>query len=307
MLGNNDTWRQQYRSDRYMEFVEETAFLQRITDVNRNSLTFNPKGQVSFTNSELWLECQTHIFEELKLRGLEYRIPRVTAAMKAGFPDPRSPRVEQAVRALQLIPSHLIGAKLVKYGSAAHMRRALYEGIFRLAPASYYSDPSLNAAVQDDELHIYNDYRADQVSAMHICSATGAETRLDLRGQVHVVHSALSDYSILCLGSSLSVRMFEDFEAEACLVIKDNAEFSRRLTCATAVPLSGCTAHIAGVGYVDPLRTKTRPTVFFEKHFRYSYQEEVRFAWIPKIPVEKVEPVMVCLGSLADIAELVLL
>jgi len=60
--------------------------------------------------------------------------------------------------------------------------------------------------------------------------------------------------------------------------------------------------------YVDPLLPRSADVfVPLCKHFRYSYQEEYRFCWLPSPPVQKLSYVDIRLGSLADIAELVVL
>lgn len=43
---------------------------------------------------------------------------------------------------------------------------------------------------------------------------------------------------------------------------------------------------------------------FSYKHFKYLYQEEIRYTFLPPHPIQKLDPLFLKLGSLADIAEI---
>jgi len=67
------------------------------------------------------------------------------------MPNPSWPNVPRALAALggrEFEP----GKCLFKFGKEKHLRHALLTGSIRVAPASSYSDPSLNYAIRDDEL-----------------------------------------------------------------------------------------------------------------------------------------------------------
>jgi hypothetical protein len=97
-----------------------------------------------------------------------------------------------------------------------------------------------------------------------------------------------SDYWLYCLSSSLLPRLFIDYDADACVVIRDRARFTRMLQKASLQKLSGTAMSYSAVEYIDPLlpRSLTVP-VAFSKHFRYSYQNEHRFCWFPPHPIRK--------------------
>ena len=77
---------------------------------------------------------------------------------------------------------------------------------------------------------------------------------------------------------------------------------------ASETQLAGAVMQEGAAIYLDPL-FPTLMDIFVPlvKHFRYSYQHEYRFFWQPPTPVKKVSYVDVCIGSLQDIAELVIL
>ena len=64
------------------------------------------------------------------------------------------------------------------------------------------------------------------------------------------------------------------------------------------------------LGAIEPIRRSHQVSsipVFLTKLFRYSYQRELRFVCLPKRPEENLSPVQIKLGSMADIAELLVL
>jgi hypothetical protein len=73
-------------------------------------------------------------------------------------------------------------------------------------------------------------------------------------------------------------------------------------------------AHLEGTGhrngkvtYIDPLLPSvTMPDVPMSKHFRYTYQHEYRFVWLPTEAKGQLSYVDLELGPLKDIAELVI-
>jgi hypothetical protein len=59
-----------------------------------------------------------------------------------------------------------------------------------------------------------------------------------------------------------------------------------------------------GVEYRDPYFPTKDPNVIFTKHFRYSYQRELRMIWVPPKPQENLTPIHVRLGDLSSFCEL---
>jgi hypothetical protein len=102
--------------------------------------------------------------------------------------------------------------------------------------------------------------------------------------------------------------LFVDFDATACVVIKDPSEFGRRLRAIDAKYFPCCDSQDGQVNYVDPLLPKTAKLfVPMSKHFRYEYQREHRFIWLPPPVTGPISFVDVTLGPLTDIADLIIL
>jgi hypothetical protein len=112
----------------------------------------------------------------------------------------------------------------------------------------------------------------------------------------------------LRLTESVEPRLFVDFEADACLLVRDRSQFLDRLRKATSTTL-GSVRHRAGpVDYIDPLLPK-KAEIFlpFAKHFSYFYQSEYRLCWFPVNPVPELRCVDLAIGNLEGIADLITL
>lgn len=126
------------------------------------------------------------------------------------------------------------------------------------------------------------------------------EKRLDLRIRFG------TDYWVYCLSRTLEPRLFVDFEANSCVVLRDSNEFRRRLTLAMHKCLPDAVHSRDDANYIDPLLTSTlRVFVPLAKHFRYTYQNEYRFVWVPQLKTPRVSPIDLTLGSLKDIADFI--
>src|SRR6266853_4020547 len=114
------------------------------------------------------------------------------------------------------------------------------------------------------------------------------ETALRYSVTCSFTHTVPTDYYVYCFSDLFDFRLFDDFEGDACLVINNPKQFTDRLLCAGFQKFPDWLAQVDTVDYLDPLRTKPgtiRP--FFSKHFRYSYQTELRIVWLPQNPQAK--------------------
>jgi hypothetical protein len=85
-------------------------------------------------------------------------------------------------------------------------------------------------------------------------------------------------------------------------------EFRRRLLAAAATAFPGARGRDGAAVYVDPVRPRSaRIDVPMSKHFKYSYQLEHRFVWELPPSSSPIAYKDLELGSLQDIADLVLL
>ena len=109
-----------------------------------------------------------------------------------------------------------------------------------------------------------------------------------------------------CTSCDWDPALFEDFEADCCVVIRDVKEFSRRLENAAASQLGGWYFHHNPVEYFDPSErvAKQRIDNAVSKDFRFAYQKEYRFLWasFQGLPAEGHKSLE--LGPLGDIVSL---
>ena len=120
-----------------------------------------------------------------------------------------------------------------------------------------------------------------------------------------------SDYWMFCMAEVLDPRLFADFEADSCLLIRRKPFVARVLQMA-ASQLPDVQRHFDRVRYIDPLGAwpaSTRVTrsipIHMTKVFRYAYQREIRFAFLPNSFQQHLEPRLLRIGSISDFAEFV--
>ena len=231
----------------------------------------------------------THVLEEMVVRGIDYRDSRATPAMRV--PQPKSAKVMRAFKALanRKWPEQII----VKFGKRKHMTELLLEGRGRVSPATSYKDESLGYARADDESTIsaFLD-PSDSHRIMAIKEEPGRSIGLDIKvpylGSVPITMQATTDFYVYCLGESIDVRLFDDLDADACVVITQPEEFKARVQNALSKQLQGWQFVAGPVIYFDPFFARVHQMVpQFWKHFRFSYQNEYRLVWLPPKPVDQ--------------------
>jgi hypothetical protein len=302
-----DRWqavRSDYRRDRFMRDLPEEQLARRIADIVSNSTGVNEAGLITPAPLDdvlgYWFDRLTEATEELAIRFGPFPAGLDRPAMRlSGLPG--SLDVRNLRRPAQLASSRRIaGSVLVKYGKLKYLRTTLTEGRIRIAPASTYADASLNVAIQADEL-------SEQIQFEAPVEGTPPPSLLNPPTHVRVLTTLRfpTNYYVYCLSRTLSLRLLYDFEADACLIVHDPKEFSRRL-------LAGVREHTqwtpssGSVNYFDPLQVQPgQVRLPIAKHFRYAYQQEHRFVWLPPSRMEALDPLFVELGSLEDIAEIV--
>jgi hypothetical protein len=193
----------------------------------------------------------------------------------------------------------------VRYGKAEHVVGMFEHGTFRLAPASGYDDPTLNRARQSNELLI-----EAEVDTKRERFARGGTSPTDpdipfVPLSATMTKKATSDFYVLCCSRQISARLFFDFDADSCIFIRNEHEFMRRFTAAVAEQLPGWVAANDDVRYYEPFSPQAKlATIPFYKPWRFEYQHEHRIVVAPPTPIDRIQPVIISLGSLADIAAL---
>jgi hypothetical protein len=301
----HEHWRREYRQGRYIEHLSDEELRQRALDVFNDFAELSPDGKLSLQGfhdgGKPWFVLWTHVVEEFELRFGPFPNGFSNGFFHtAGFPDPRSPLAAPAAALVRSV-TDIVPPVLVKYGKAEHLERMLELGEIRVSPASLYSDPSLNPAIHDDELALFiqpgpKRFRMDVLDG---------QTR-KYKGRIYpagnkVYRRSKSNYYVYCLSQRLAPRLFVDFEANACVVIRDPLRFENTVCRAMKIEYPDWTDGAEAVMYLDPLNsTLDDLDVFTRKHFRFAYQREYRLAWLPPAPVHVLQPVTLKIGSLSS-------
>lgn len=189
-------------------------------------------------------------------------------------------------------------SKLYRYSERKWLERSLEIGEFRLRPATDYKQQETDLARHDDELVRIS---TSPASAVTITIERTGQTIKPI-GDVVYRSDVGTNYLTICFSKRWDEHLFDDFPGtDACLVIHDVEDFCERLHSAAELALPQWAGIDAAVVYGG----KSNLGAVFSKPLQFIVQHEWRFAWHPHTPVEELAPVMLTIGSIADIAEIV--
>jgi hypothetical protein len=308
--------RESYRDHRYLQDLAEDELLKVCRDTFRNFMTINLEGKASPLSLDhprhwYWRVRLLHTLEEFSIRFGPYPNgfdDSFVTSIK--LPRPDSFRVEKAASA---IDSQLLarGEYLVKYGQKSHLFGMLDKGLVRIAPASSYAEFEKNDAISDTELkftcQFYNSPL--ELISQHAAVPPTLAAGKFIHGTALLELTMREDYYLFCLSASYDPRLFDDFESDACMIIDSPIEFRDRLMRCVADKTQCKGWNFSAVTYVDPFSIPD-PSLhpFLRKHHRYAYQDEVRAVWqMQKGCGHNLDPIFVELGSLRDIARVILI
>lgn len=311
-IPRHEFWRRQYRERRYARHLSQAELNQRVRDIFLNLLRLTPEAKIGVppvdANFAVWLEKWTHVLEEMHLRHGPYPSGFTREILHSEpFPDFASELARKA--AMKLSAMGLSGKEVfIKFGKSTHMH-SLYEvGALRIQPASFFLEKHHKGAVKDDELMLPLSFALCRDDVMNLVinsqdvPAQIAEQRVDVQLR------SPTDYWLYCVTTSVEPRLFVDFHADACVIIRDRKTFVQMLRQVGNRSLEHATMRDGPAVYVDPLLPLSANIFIpFSKHFGYSYQQEHRFCWLPAKPTGKLVHADVQLGSLRQIAQLILL
>jgi hypothetical protein len=309
-IPQHEAWRRAYRSRRYCRHLTQDELDQRIRDLILNAWLLTPEAKIGLspvTQGALDMELFTHVLEEMALRHGPYPNGFTRHVLKPeSFPDfvgELGRRVAAVFLSRGLTPESV----LIKFGKSEHMRALLERGAIRVQAASYYARPDHIGAIGDDELSLPLSLSLTREDITgHLMVPEPVPTRSS-RGRLDVTYHATTDYWLYCLSTTAAARLFVDFQADACVIIKDPTSFHRLLAAHGAERLPDSVLRHGLVKYVDPLLPETLAIdVPMSKHFRYKYQCEYRYVWAPVHPTGALPQVDLTLGNLEGIAELVI-
>lgn len=176
---------------------------------------------------------------------------------------------------------------IFRFSAKKYNESLLHKGQLRFAPSLAYKDGALLPAQFDNE------------NQVHV--SNGGYYELD------------AEFWVCSLSCIYELRMYAEFEADSCIVIRDVSEFEKRVVKsvydynAESPDDVIAQANFSPVVYYDPCKlidVETPNEIHFLKHFRYAYQREFRAILAPK-KNRPSTPVFLNLGPLTDIAELV--
>lgn len=304
-----DKLRQEYAANRYLANLPLEELQKRINDIMSNIVRIDERGLIvphKFDEGGgYWMDIFEHARHEMFLRFGPF-----PAGFDAGFIKQAAipkPDLELAKRAAALLAERKFHGDrtFFKFGEVPHLRALLNEGVLRISPASVYSDPSLNHAIRDDELSVKT-YPSDR--PMPLQGYEPPDFQVPGKRIISVEAKAPTNYYVFCLSYKYSPRLPVDFSKTGVLEIRDVLGFSKKLFEATKNLLPDWLPGLGAVTYIDPLLPRLKePNALFCKHFRFAYQSEVRYIWIPKKPTWELPHIEVRMGNLAEHCELHLL
>jgi hypothetical protein len=303
-LPRSDWWRHEYVSNPYLLGCPDDRLAIRFHDVFVNQTELSREaliGMLPVDDGNQFIRKFTHLLEEYALRGGLPNLNEIPKETVDYFAD--GGPIATRIFADYVEPPRPF---LVKYGSRQFLEPMLREGTIRICPASYYSDASHNAAIQDNEVSrifcvptwrerlngkTYTDFRGH---------------RMEYKDDDIVLPVVFDDYYLYSLCDHIYYRMPTDFGADAALVIRDPVRFTQRVISAFLAlnpdwePLEG------PVTYYDPYLDFTKFRVpEMAKPFGYSYQREVRITFKARRPApEPLKPVFLNIGPMNDYADL---
>lgn len=287
-------WEFQYQIYRYLGRVHEQELITRYQGILRNMRVLISADRhivpiQSFLSSWYWYRKEHQTRFEFFLRGLHLPIQPPRDVLDNQSKDaPARPRY----------PNY--GDVIFRYGKHEHMQAMVERGMIRIGPDSFYRTLEFDTARADDESE-KNSYLAGEYSRI----TTKADKEIPVIGDIKRTVSG-PQYYLLCMSCDWDSQLFADFDADACVVIRDAEKFAKLLETAARPQLEGWYFMHNPVEYFDPYEMPKNQ--FFDhamsKDFRFAYQREYRFFWMAMKGEKAVGFRFLELGPLKQMAEL---
>ena len=120
-----------------------------------------------------------------------------------------------------------------------------------------------------------------------------------------------TDYLIFCMSSVFDKKLFDDFGADTCVVIKDPVSFTEAVAKAAFERLPEWGGLFNNACYYSPEKFNgwdiNHSDIFFAKEDGFKHQCEFRFVCIPPNPIVKLEPIPLNIGSILSYAHMIFL
>jgi hypothetical protein len=139
---------------------------------------------------------------------------------------------------------------------------------------------------------------------LHGLDAAGNKIEMPARPVELFRYNMVPDFYVWCCALGYNARLFNEFHADAVLIIKSKESFRERISAGVRAKLPDGQLSDGPIDYYDPYTTPREQLVpIFNKQFRFLYQNEYRFAWKVSEEREPLKQFFIELGSLHDIAE----
>jgi hypothetical protein len=152
-IKRHEAWRLEYQQEPYLRDLSSSDLFARAGHVMTGLVQHSQDGKIAvilIDEDISKMEKFTHVLEELVIRGIDYRQPKIMEAMQA--PQPNSAKVS---RALQILArTSWPDPFLVKFGERKNMASLFLEGKGRISLAKTYDDALLGPARANDESEI---------------------------------------------------------------------------------------------------------------------------------------------------------
>ncbi|MBK1625509.1 hypothetical protein CKO32_18300 [Afifella marina DSM 2698] len=297
-----DEWRAEYERERYLRELPDVALKTRFDALIRNLWSTDAAGNVtpprSFENRRGLLRLILHtMLEQMERAKLIFRDFDERELREVASADYLPPRLRS--------PFTGSPSCFAKFGKRPHIRAAFERGILRITPAAAYDDPSLNAAQADKELEHFSVTPNEHLMVrLYGLNAELEEVERPVHCKELFRTLMTRNFYVWCCSLGYDARLFQPFEAEAVLVVRNKEAFRARLHEAVKKQLPEAKSIDRPIQYYDNYTADYSQIIpIFSKNIRYLYQNEYRFAWL--VPEgSSLSTFFVELGPLDGIAEI---
>lgn len=217
-------WKEEYRSRRAYAHLTDKQLCERYVSLLENMIEFDDSGSAFIARNSVpyWSKRLCWTEEEFRVRSLMNQAVELKQR-ELGRPRPQLVAGRKLLSSIEL-PE--LGSYIVKFSGSRYVKDMLADGRFRISLASSYNDPSLNPALRDDEL-----------TAERFLPA-GTRLSVKLEGDYQEIPgivgplchtSHCEDFYVFCAAGIFDPRLFDEFQADACLIVKDLHQFGLAL------------------------------------------------------------------------------
>lgn len=291
---------EQYFQNRYLRNATDSELEHRMADLANMAASADHRAMIVLSSRYEAFPKITQCQAELCFRHGHYAAKFSGTPFKdiLPFDEPRRQRIIVAAKSFKSAPKK----SLFRFGKEAHMRSLFEKGELLVQPATRFLKEEAKA-VQDNEcyLEVLGTLTADEMRSL---VSNPEDLPPDPQEYPIKISFETDNYGLFCYAKNPELRMISDWDATAVVIIRNPAEFEKRLRRAALKTFTGTNIQIADVTYMDPYFPPRKiPNVMLQKHFRYTYQAERRMV----ISGAEIGPegTLLSLGSLADIATFV--